>query len=50
MFIEDFKGTDAYMRKNIKARQEQNGLNHLSFSIQLFKGVLEDEILAAKLL
>ena len=37
MFIEDVKGTDAYMKKNIKANkymQEQNGLNHLSISIK----------------
>ena len=53
MYIEDIKGTDAYIRRNIKANkymQEQNGVNHLNLLIPLFKGTLEDERLAATLL
>ena len=53
MYIEDIKGTDAYIRSNIKANkymQEQNGVNHLNISIPLFKGIVEDERLAATLL
>ena len=51
MYIEDIKGTDAYIRRNIKANkymQEQNGLNDLTSSFLSFMGLLlKDERLAA---
>lgn len=53
MFIDDIKGSDAYMEKNSKANtymQQQNGLNHVSLSVPLFTNKLEDQRLAATLL